>query len=856
MSFFGRIWSEKILPFVLARGPFLWAIALLLALPAALRTGSLYAHLKADVAALLPANAPSVQAKKALFARATGLTYLGVVVEVPPANGQADAAMGDALAFLDRVAEKVGAFPADEVTRVRRGTDEEQAFLEKNAPLYLDVDELIQLRDAIAEQRDYAVRKSTGADLSDDSEAPPTFDTSKIEAKYKSRIPPKKPGAIGTRFANSEQRTALILIEVGPLRSTKGGRASLFRQVKEAVVGSRLPAGARVGYTGDVAIEVEETEALLADLSLSTLVVLALVTLVLRLYFKVWKPVFALFPPLLVATVLAFAVASLPPFGVTELNSNTAFLGSIVIGNGINFAILFLARYVEVRRRPGGDQEAALREAFVATPAGTGTAAAAAGIAYAALAVTDFQGFRQFGFIGGLGMLFSWLSAYFLLPSLLRRFDGDDAPYRRRATGIAFSPFAALAQLVLRAPRALVALGFAATLAAGFSVAHHRDGAIEANFSKLRRRDTWQVGEGYWGRRMDALLGRYLTPVAILADDVASRNRIAAAVRASGGLATGGASTPLVAEVRTSEDVLPSKQTEKIVVIEEIKDSLTPKVLASLPEDKRIFLQKFFPSNDDAAAPLRPFGADALPTTFVAGLREHDGRIDRTVLVYPIPSQALWRGPTIAAFVGSLRNAAAVGLPEDPHSAARVAGSLPVSADILAALQKDGPRATLLAFLGVSVVTIFLFGRRGRVAGLVLGVLLFSVLQLAGLVLGLGMKVNFANFIAFPITFGIGVDYPANVLARWVTPAGPATARGRLEEAIVHAGSAVALCSATTIIGYGSLLLAQNQALFLFGVIAVLGEICCLMGALLFAPAVVAWATIGANDRQQPARES
>jgi hypothetical protein len=863
MSFVGRVWSEKVLPFVLARGPLLWAIALLLALPAALRTGSLYAHLKADVAALLPANAPSVQAKKALFARATGLTYLGVVVEVPPANGPADPAMGDALAFLDRVAEKVGAFPADEVARVRRGTDEEQAFLEKNAPLYLDVDELIQLRDAIAEQRDYAVRKSTGADLSDDSDAPPTFDTSKIEAKYKARIPPKKPGAIGTRFANREQRTALILIEVGPLRSKKGGRAALFHQVKEAVAASGLPGGARVGYTGDVAIEVEETEALLADLSLSTLVVLALVTLVLRLYFKVWKPVLALFPPLLVATVLAFAVASLPPFGVTELNSNTAFLGSIVIGNGINFAILFLARYVEVRRRLDAtasgstdNLDAALREAFLATPAGTGTAAAAAGIAYAALAVTDFQGFRQFGFIGGLGMLFSWLSAYFLLPSLLRRFDGDDAPYRSGVTRTAFSPFAALGRLVVGAPRALVALGVAATIAAGFSVAHHREGAIEANFSKLRRRDTWQTGEGYWGRRMDALLGRYLTPLAILAEDAPSRDRIAAAVRASGGLATGGGATPLVAEVRTSEDVLPSKQTEKIVVIEEIKDSLTPKVLASLPEDKRIFLQKFFPSNDDAAAPLQPFGADALPTTFVAGLREHDGRIDRTVLVYPIPSQALWKGPTITAFVGSLRTAAAVGLPEDPHSVARVAGSLPVSADILAALQKDGPRATLLAFLGVFVVTLLLFGRRGRVAGLVLGVLLFSLLQLAGLVLGLGMKVNFANFIAFPITFGIGVDYPANVLARWVTPAGPATARGRLEEAIVHAGSAVALCSATTIIGYGSLLLAQNQALFLFGVIAVLGEICCLMGALLFAPAVVAWATLGASDRRQPAPAS
>ena len=48
---------------------------------------------------------------------------------------------------------------------------------------------------------------------------------------------------------------------------------------------------------------------------------------------------------------------------------------------------------------------------------------------------------------------------------------------------------------------------------------------------------------------------------------------------------------------------------------------------------------------------------------------------------------------------------------------------------------------------------------------------------------------------------------------------------------------AVALCSLTTIIGYSSLLLAKNRALFLFGLVAVLGEIACLTAAVVALPA-------------------
>jgi len=67
----------------------------------------------------------------------------------------------------------------------------------------------------------------------------------------------------------------------------------------------------------------------------------------------------------------------------------------------------------------------------------------------------------------------------------------------------------------------------------------------------------------------------------------------------------------------------------------------------------------------------------------------------------------------------------------------------------------------------------------------------------------------------------------------------PAEPTRAVERAVLSTGGAVALCSLTTVIGYSSLLLAKNQALFLFGAVAVLGEVSCLFAALLAMPAVL-----------------
>jgi hypothetical protein len=47
----------------------------------------------------------------------------------------------------------------------------------------------------------------------------------------------------------------------------------------------------------------------------------------------------------------------------------------------------------------------------------------------------------------------------------------------------------------------------------------------------MRRADTWTSGEGYWGHKMDALLGQYLTPLVMLTDGPEETRAIARELR-------------------------------------------------------------------------------------------------------------------------------------------------------------------------------------------------------------------------------------------------------------------------------------------------------------------------------------
>jgi uncharacterized protein len=797
----------------LRRGAWLWALALALAIPAVWRTADLYVHLRSELEQLLPRSAPSVIALDELRGRMAGLQYLGVVVDTGNERN-----LPAAERLLDDLAARVRAYPPDLVKSVRTDQTAERRFIEDNAPLYMDRADLETILDRVEARRDWEAAKETGS-LLDDDEPPPKLAFDDLEKKYDER----RSGAghlDGSRYSSKKLHTSLLLIEAGAFDTGRGRGATLLRRVKADLAALRPDSyapGLKVGFAGDIAINVEETSALLTDLSVSSVLVVVLVVAAIVFFYGLWRSIFIVLPPLLLATVYAFAIASLPPFGVTELNSNTAFLGSIIVGNGINFGLILFARYVEERRRGSGVRDALACSVWGART-GTLSAALAAAVSYASLGLTQFRGFRQFGIIGGIGMVTSWLMAFVLVPPLAAWVDRRPLPPKRHVLITAFVRLTSAHRLAIML--AVTAL----TLGAAWQVHRFGPDQIETDFAKLRRADTWKNGAGYWGPKMDALLGTYVTPAVVLANDVDQALAIGRALEAD-------AKKPpldeMVASVRTLEDVLPSDQEAKIALADRIADDLTPRIRASITDDQRKTVDRLL-----GKMPLSKVTLAEIPEAFTTGLRERDGTVGREVLVFPRPGRALWEGPQLALFATKLRAAAAI-TTSAGQARARVAGSHLLSNDILESVRRDGPRTSAVAFGGVVLVVLLLL-RTSRSAGLVTASLLVGVLWLGGAMMALRVKINFANFIAYPITFGIGVDYAVNVASRWELDG-----RRSMADAVRTTGGAVALCSLTTIIGYSSLLLAENRALFLFGLLAVMGEVACLSAAIVAMPAFV-----------------
>jgi predicted RND superfamily exporter protein len=332
---------------------------------------------------------------------------------------------------------------------------------------------------------------------------------------------------------------------------------------------------------------------------------------------------------------------------------------------------------------------------------------------------------------------------------------------------------------------------------------------------------------------MDRLLGHYLTPTIVMFDSKQDAEQGATRIRAA---VEHGALNRYVAAVRTTDDVVPVEQEQKLEELRAIRQMLTPRIRAAIAPEKRARLDDFIGS--DALTAVK---VEDVPASFLTGLRERDGSVGRQVLVYPKPGTELSQAEAMADFTNGLRTLATL----RPGVAGRVAGSIPLSSDIAQLIRHDAPIASTTSLLGVLLVVVLVL-RRARPAAHVIASLCVGVLWQAAITMALGVKISFANFIAFPITFGIGVDYAVNVMARYVSD-GESDVRG----AVIATGGAVGLCSLTTIIGYSSLLFAKTRALFYFGLVAVLGELSCLTTAVVVLPALLL--AIGARRSRRSA---
>ncbi len=784
-------------------------------------TVRLYGDLRPDLSELLPARSRSALDLATVTRRVGGYAEASVILY------GADA--GTLELFADDLAERLEKAPRGLVRWVEYRADAATDFYRRRVLLFLSEAELRELRDALA------ARVAWEAASPARRPAGPPPDVEGLVARlsgerkdllgrwpdgyYLGQVAGRRPG---------EKITALaMLVRLGGDPGDYAQVQALDRFIKGAVAGldpKKYSPTLEVAQGGFVASNILEHDALAEDLVWATLLVILAVAAAIAVYNRTWKAMPAVGLPLLAGTFVTFGLAWLL---VGHLNSNTAFLGSIVVGNGINVGLIFFARYLEERRHGRAPLEA-METAVGQTWLATLTAALAAGVSYASLLSTDFRGFNQFGLIGGIGMALAWLFAYALTPPLVLEWErhGSLVKAGQRPAHPVFTLF--VAWVVERAPRVTVALSAVVSVAAVGFVVHFARDPLEYDFTKLRDLSALAEGApGWWDERVDAIFGAHLTPTVLLGRDEADAREIARRLEAHR-RATPGTTLGAVLSVAA---MVPEGQRAKLPLLRQIRALADDGELRFLPPDQRMAVEAILPPAD-----LAPFGAAQLPVELRRQITEVDGRVGTPVLVYPAASMDVWNGRDVLRFADELRS-----IPM-PRPDVPMASSMLVFADVLSAIQHDGPRATWLSLAGVVTLVLLAFGlgrRRPRSladAGWVLASLGVGVLWFGGLAGAAHLRLNMLNFIALPITFGIGVDYAVNVIQRRRLDPGRSIA-----DCVRTTGGAVALCSLTTMIGYSSLLVARNQALISFGLLADLGEVACLAAALFALPAWLRW---------------
>jgi uncharacterized protein len=765
--------------------------------------------LHGDLSYLLPPETRSVRDLHTLEARAQVFGTIIVGIESDDAERRLHAAR--------LLQDRLRALPTSAVIGVSTDSGAKDRFTWAHRQLLVPTEDLRAMADDLRERKarlnPLYVSLDDGSDRAGKA-APPIGD--RLRALERQLDAAKLGAQSPTPLLSKDGRIQIIVVRTRFAAGEVSRNAAALDVVERAVDEARRASGGgvRIGITGDVVTTAIEHRALSGGMLRATVFTVVIVAVGLLLFFA-GSPaaVAALLGALAVGALCTFAFARL---AIGHLNLATAFLAPIVVGNGINFGIILLARYFEERRRMD-DPAAALGAAVQGSFGGTLAAALAASVSYASLLATDFRGYRHFGVIGGVGILLCWAATFLILPAALaaleaRGLAGGRSPVRLGKGLMRFIPRRTAAVVVT----ALVVTG-GSGLGAGRYLASR---PFENDFKNLRSSGREMREARLWNDQINAGFGRGISGGTVIALPTRERAR-----QVTERLQTADRAKPpgarLFARVSTLDDFVPPNQDEKLELLAEIRALLTPATLATMNEsDRRIATELAPPAHVDRIAETD------VPSELAWPFTEQDGTRGRILLATTGAGFDLWRTDDLDRFVGSFR---ALHLGTDLV----VGGNAFVQHDIVRSVDSDGPRATAVAAIGAVLVVLLVLGatRQAAVTLLCAASGVFLLLTVASF---FGLKINFLDFVALPITIGIGIDYAVNIAARHRVE-GPGSS-GRI---VMAAGPAVALCSYTTVVGYASLLLSVNQGIRSFGLAALIGELTCLGGALALAPALL-----------------
>lgn len=599
--------------------------------------------------------------------------------------------------------------------------------------------------------------------------------------------------------------------------------------------------GITLRLTGQVPLADEEFATVAENTGLNISLTLAVVTLILWAALRSKRLIVAV-----LATIL-FGLAITSGLGILligRFNLISVAFAVLFIGLGVDFGIQFTTRYREERHNNND-----LRAALLAATRGIGGSLTLAAIALLAgffcFLPTQFLGVAELGLIAGLGMIIAYLATLSFLPALILLLapKPEPQPVRTDSLGVVDHWIARHRPFVLLGT-ALVVLGGAPFL---FRL------SFDSNPMNLRDQTVESVATF-----LDLSKDPQTAPnkIEVLAPSLEEARELAKKI----------AALPEVDHVTTIDSLIPPGQDEKLPIIEnaafQLRKILNPTLKAApTDEETKKALAR-------AGKTIRKAGAgrNAPPA-----LGRFANALDALVKASPdVREQA--RAATFVDFerlMGELRQALKAkrvtpdNLPADLRgdwisadgrvrvevtpkgdsndrvimtSAARAVQTIAPNASGPPVIVAEAGETVVRAFLqagALAFVSIFLILvvtlRRALDVALTLGPLVLAGIMSLEAADMVGMSLNFANIIALPLMFGVGVAFHIYYVIAW--------RKGVADMLASSLTRAIFFSALTTGTAFGSLFLSSHPGTASMGELLAISLFFTLLAAFIIVPA-------------------
>jgi hopanoid biosynthesis associated RND transporter like protein HpnN len=613
-------------------------------------------------------------------------------------------------------------------------------------------------------------------------------------------------------------------------------------------LGLTVANGVRVRLTGPVPMADQEFATIAENGLLMAGLMIGAIVLMLWLALHSVRMIVAI----LVTMILGLAITAsigLLTYGAFNVIS-VAFI-ELFVGLGVDFGIQFCVRYRH-ERTLHGELHKSLTEAGRGIGAGLTLAALAAAAGFFSFLPTSYAGLAELGLIAGAGMIVTYVLSITALPAFLKLFRP-----RGEVVEVGFGELAPLDRYLSGRPRRVLTVAVVLGLLGALLIPFLH---FDSNPLDLRNPHTESVSTA-----LDLMKNPQTSPNTV---NVVTHSRGAAAA-----MAARLEKLPEVSQALTIDTFLPDHQAEKLATIKDAADlldtTLDPFMTRPPPSDaeivtslkatagrlRRAAAMSSGKSATDAAAladtldklaAAKPAARALATNAFVPGLKTLLKQLRAALHPSPVSYDTLplelkrdWVSPSglyrVQVFPsGDANNNAVLNRFDDAvmKVAPHVTGTPIIIKESGDTIVNAFVHAGLYSFGSIFVILLLALRRIGDTFVALAPLVLAGILTMASCVI-VGIQINFANIIALPLLFGIGVAFDIYFVMAWRNGH-----RNLLQSPLTRA---VIMSAGTTASAFGTLAISSHPGTASMGVILMIALFWVLVVMLFVLPALLAY---------------